>query len=357
MATVWTDTSAHVDAVGTVQDVEAAKRGDRNAYARLVQRHQRVVSSITLAITTDVGASEDAAQEAFLAGWRDLARLESAESFGPWICQIARNRSHDILRRRKNTAPAAPDELERAADPDPDALEALLTVETERLISGALLALPEDSREVMVLYYREGQSVAQVAEVLGVSEDVVKKRMSRARERMRKSVETAFGAALIATIPTSNMFVEAVAAIGMPEAPVLPSSWPGIGTMASKAARFATFGALLFVGAQVIQNFAATSSSVTSAVSVAGAPRVRGTISGAKNVSGTVTLTFPTETRTIPIVDGVFALADVPEGHCRVTVSLDGYPSPPSRDVTFRRGAIVEFRLSLQKDATEFRWQ
>ena len=76
--------------------------------------------------------------------------------------------------------------------------------EQTQLITGALQALPEDGREAMILFYREGQSIAQVAEALDVSEDVVKKRLSRARERIRQSVESALGAALVATIPTGD---------------------------------------------------------------------------------------------------------------------------------------------------------
>lgn len=360
MATVWTDTPAHVDAVITVQDVEAAKRGDRNAYARLVQRHQRVVSSITLAITTDVVASEDAAQEAFLAGWRDLSRLDNPESFGPWICQIARNRAHDILRSRKKTTPAAPDELEGAAAADPDALEALLEAETERLISGALLALPEESREVMILFYREGQSVAEVAAVLGVSEDVVKKRMSRARERIRKSVETALGAALIATIPVSNLFVDAIAEIGTATPLTLPRSWPGLGSIASKTAQLGMAGAVLFMGAQILQQKTIVTTPSAVSISAPAAPRARGTFTGAKNVSGSITFTFDDEVRTIPIVGGAFDIPDLPTGRCRVTLTLDNHPSPPPRDVTFRPGELVEFRLRLIEGTTpgdQVRWQ
>lgn len=362
MASVWADNPGSLEAATiTVRDVEAARRGDRNAYARLVQRHQRVVASITLAITTDLGASEDAAQEAFLAGWRDLSRLEDPESFGPWICQIARNRAHDVVRNRKRIDPAAPETLDAAAAPDPDALEALVHAETERLISGALLALPEDSREVMVLYYREGQSIAQVAAVLGVSEDVVKKRLSRARERVRKSVETALGAALLATIPTANLFVEAIAEIGT-ASPLSslspPKSWPGLGPLASLAsgsAKVALLGVAAFIAMQAMQQrtpmqvFFGTPPAVrTVTVSKPAPPRIRSSLNWPKGVDGTLTLTYATETRTIPIVNGAFN-AELPAGACTATITLDGYPSPPPRKLTIREGEIHELRLEHVK--------
>jgi RNA polymerase sigma factor (sigma-70 family) len=63
--------------------------------------HQRRVASIALAVTADRAAGEDAAQEAFLQGWRDLPQLSHQESFSAWICRIARNRAHDAVRRRQ----------------------------------------------------------------------------------------------------------------------------------------------------------------------------------------------------------------------------------------------------------------
>ena len=368
MATVWTDTLRTMEAAAaasTVRDVEAARSGDRGAYARLVARHQRRVASITLAITTDLAASEDAAQEAFLMGWRDLSRLDDPQRFEPWICQIARNRAHDLVRARKKADPTAPEALDESAATTPDALEALVEAESERLISGALRALPEDAREVMVLYYREGQSIAEVAAALGVSEDVVKKRLSRARERMRKSVETALGAALIASVPTANLFVDAIAEIGT-ASPLssfaAPKSLPGlgpVGSLATTAAKVALVGVMGFAAVQALQPRAtrapagsppgtSTTRTITRTIQVPAPPSIRGVVTGVTGVSGTLTLTCAAETRTIPIVDGAFEAAGIPAGECTATTTLDGYPGDSmTRTLRIREGELVEIEVKL----------
>ena len=196
-------------------DVLGALAGDRAAYARLVYRHRNLVSSIALAIVRDVPASEDVAQEVFLDAWSALSRLRNPTSFLPWLRQLARNHAHTFLRRRRS-APATPvqDELlAAAADPRPGALEALTSREERELIVQAIEALPDETREVVLLYYREGQSAAQVAALLGLREDAVKKRLSRAREKLREAMAERFGEALDRSKPGSAFTAAVIAAL------------------------------------------------------------------------------------------------------------------------------------------------
>ena len=79
-------------------DVLAAQRGDRDAFARLVDASRNVVCSVTLAIVRDVARSEDLAQEVFLAAWKGLGKLRSAASFLPWLRQLARNHANMAIR-------------------------------------------------------------------------------------------------------------------------------------------------------------------------------------------------------------------------------------------------------------------
>src|SRR5688572_13398471 len=79
--------------------VQAAQRGDQQAFSRLVDANRNLVCTITLAIVRDVQRSEDVAQEVLLAVWRGLPRLRDPSSFLPWLRQLARNRAHDSLRQ------------------------------------------------------------------------------------------------------------------------------------------------------------------------------------------------------------------------------------------------------------------
>jgi RNA polymerase sigma factor (sigma-70 family) len=191
-------------AAATVLDVEAARRGDPAAYRRLVDAYRNTVCSISLAIVRDLDASEEVAQEVLVAAWRDLGKLRNPESFGPWLRQLARNRARQHLRthlRARRRLSVVGERPEDPADPTGLAPDLLARAEDQRRLRAAIDELPDDAREVVTLYYREGRSVAQVASLLDLGEDTVKKRLQRARERLRQALLDEAGEALARTAP------------------------------------------------------------------------------------------------------------------------------------------------------------
>lgn len=178
-----------------------------------------MVASIVLAIVRDVDLSRDIAQDVFLSAWRDLGRLRNPGSFLPWLRQMARNHAHQALRtrirRRRWLLPFAGQEEQLAAVPVADATpsERLLDAERRDLMRSALASLPDDTREVLILFYREGQSVAQVAALLDLTEVAVKKRLSRARIALRGTVLDALGDTLKRTAPGPAFTVAVMAAL------------------------------------------------------------------------------------------------------------------------------------------------
>ena len=194
-------------------ELPAARRGSHEAYGRIVRACQNTVTAIALAITGDVQASEDIAQEAFLSAWQQLDRLRNSASFLPWLRQITRNLARDWLRaqaQRPLSGEAAEIAIGMAADPSPEPADRLLRGEAEAAAEDIISALPEDSREVLLLFYREGQSSRQVAALLGLSDEAVRKRLSRARASVREELLQRFGGLARSTAP-SAAFALAVA--------------------------------------------------------------------------------------------------------------------------------------------------
>lgn len=178
------------------RDLPPAAAGCQDAYGRIVRATQNTVTAIALAITRDVAASEDIAQEAFLRAWQQLAQLQNQASFLPWLRQITRNLARDWLRANRHrplTGEAAELAIGMAADPDPSPPERLQRAEEEIAAGELISALPEDGRETLLLYYREGQSSQQVALLLGLSDAAVRKRLSRARACVREQMLARFG--------------------------------------------------------------------------------------------------------------------------------------------------------------------
>ncbi len=231
------------------RELPAAVRGDRDAYGRIVVASQNAVTAVALAITRDVATSEDIAQEAFLSAWHHLPRLKNPSSFLPWLRQITRNLAHDHLRGRRNRmlyGEAADLAIQHAADPDGCPLQQALDAERDAVAADLISELPAESREALLLYYREGQSSKQVAMLLGLSDAAVRKRLSRARQSVREDLLTRFAEFARSSAPSAAFAVGVTATLGISK----PAAAAGLG-MATKSlagSLFARF-ALGFAGA------------------------------------------------------------------------------------------------------------
>jgi len=213
--------------------VLAAARGDAAAYGQLVDETSPLVSSIALAVVRDIEFSRDVAQEVFLSVWRDLRKLRNPASFLPWLRQVTRNRARVALRTRSRKAKLGEtgldDLLPLVTDPRPTAAEQMIANEQARAVAEALSNLPEETREVVTLFYREEQSVAQVASLLELSEVAVKKRLSRARETLRAALLEQAGATLRCTKPGPDFTAMIVGGL-----PLTAPSGAAFATLAAK---------------------------------------------------------------------------------------------------------------------------
>lgn len=172
-------------------DFIAARRGDPDAFARLVRATQKMVASVALAVTRDVQLSEDIAQETYLKAWHKLAAMNHADSLLPWLRQVTRNQAIDHVRRRHHQELSLGDTDTRMLDaahagPGPDAT--FQSEERRAVLARALDEIPDECREVLLLFYREGQSSRQVADLLGLSDGAVRKRLQRARDVLQSEL-------------------------------------------------------------------------------------------------------------------------------------------------------------------------
>ncbi len=235
------------------QHLPAAQAGDSAAFGKIVSGCQNGITAIALAITRDVPASEDIAQDAFLSAWRHLPRLRNPSSFLPWLRQITRNLSHDHLRRRRNERRydgELEDILAVVADPTPDHPERMSRQQEEAVVAELIDELPEDTREILLIYYREGQSSKQVASLLGMQDAAVRKRLSRARMSLREDMLKRLGEFACATAPTVAFTAIVIAGLSVSQtaaaAGVSAASASLASHMASKASPAAGLAGKLF---------------------------------------------------------------------------------------------------------------
>ncbi len=174
------------------QLVLLSKDGDLGAFNSLVERYQTQVFNLCYRLLGNRQSAEDATQEAFLSAYRAIGTLAGG-SVRSWMLRIAANQSKDELRRRGRKDQASSlDQLFEAYDVPievPDSAPAPDTVamnhELARALQLALLELPHDQREAIVLADLHGYRYEEIAEMTGTSEGTVKSRIHRGRNRLR----------------------------------------------------------------------------------------------------------------------------------------------------------------------------
>jgi zinc protease len=177
---------------------QLVRQGSAPAFELVVKRHQSLVCAVAYSSCGDLTLSEDIAQETFWAAWRERAALEQAGSLRSWLCGIARNLGNNARRRASRAAEAATP-LEDVAEPSTPTrgpAEEAATREMESLVWQTLEQIPETYREALILFYREQQSVAEVAAALELSADAVKQRLSRGRGMLRERLAELVGETL-----------------------------------------------------------------------------------------------------------------------------------------------------------------
>jgi RNA polymerase sigma factor (sigma-70 family) len=193
------------DELQLLPDISLAKAGDQAAFTRLIEKLTNTVNVIALAITKDLDSSEDVCQKVFIKVWRELGQLKENISFLPWVRQITRYTALNHLRDEKTNRNIKGDEtdilLATLVDPSHSADMNLLRNEQNLLIQSLLAQLPDESREIVLLYYREQQNSQSVAALLGINEATVRKRLSRVRALIKIQVLARYGNVILSTSP------------------------------------------------------------------------------------------------------------------------------------------------------------
>jgi len=167
--------------------VLAAQGGDERAFADLHDLWARDLRRFAMARLGNGGGSEEVVQDAWLAIARNLGQLADPACFPRWALRIVERRSADWLRRRRQDSGSSvplTDAIQArtpapSADDDPDA-DGLRT---------AIAALAPDARTLLHLFYEQGLSVAEVADVLDVPVGTVKSRLFTLRNTLRQLIE------------------------------------------------------------------------------------------------------------------------------------------------------------------------
>lgn len=181
------------DRARDLQLVDSARKGDRQAFGKLVERYQRRVYALAFGILRNREDAWDVAQEAFVKAYRNLDRFEGTAAFYTWLYRIAYNLSIDTLRekrRRDNVDLEETRKVEEALEregrlPTGNPDETAQRKELATVIENAMAKLSEKHRAIIVLREIEGLAYEEMAEVLGISKGTVMSRLFHARQNLQ----------------------------------------------------------------------------------------------------------------------------------------------------------------------------
>ena len=178
----------------TVELLRLARGGDQDAFATLVERHERMVLRTALRLLGRLDAAQDAAQETFLRLFKHLGRFDESRELGPWLYRVVVNVCRDAARstgsRRWLGLDAAEERTATVGRPASNSIEeTLFRNERFRLLQAALSTLPERERAALVLRDLEGLASPMVARILGSSEGTVRSQVASARLKIKRFME------------------------------------------------------------------------------------------------------------------------------------------------------------------------
>lgn len=201
----------------TLSDEEIVERivaGDAALFEILMRRYNQRVYRAVRAVLRDDDQAEDVMQQAYLNAYTHLRQFERRSQFSTWLTRIAVN---EALARRGKRRGGEEDEtmMELVASSAPDPEQQTLASELREVMQREVEALSDGFRSVFVLRDVEGLSTAETADTLGISEDLVKTRLHRARTQLRDNLYRRAGVTLESLFAFGNARCDSVVAAVM----------------------------------------------------------------------------------------------------------------------------------------------
>lgn len=171
------------------ESVERMKLGDRSAFDTIYEKYSSRILRSAYLLTGDYQLGEDITQETFVKCFLHCRELKDNARFPVWLMQIMHRTAWKMLGSRKGETPDEDIEAAAEGSDGSDCLTAVLESEQSLTIGRALDGLDNKYREVLVLFYYDELSVAEIARVTGCFEGTVKSRLYKARALLKAELK------------------------------------------------------------------------------------------------------------------------------------------------------------------------
>ncbi len=174
--------------------IEKARSGDDQAFNQVVQAYRKRILGTIARLIGKPEDVEDVGQEVFLRLYFSLEQLRAPEVFEPWLYRLTVNAAYDFLRRQKRRPESRMSDLseQQVMLADASAGGKLRSEEVRRtqlreMVQSLLEEVSEEDRILLLMKEVEGLSLKELERVYKVSENVLKVRLFRARQRVLKA--------------------------------------------------------------------------------------------------------------------------------------------------------------------------
>lgn len=175
--------------------IDRILKGDKSAFASLVERYQNYVFTLVLRFTDNREDAEEIAQDVFVKAYRSLADFRGDSKFSTWLFTIARTTCLSFLRKKKLDTISL--DNERAGvqlETRESAFHANQIEQKSRhaILNKAISMLSADDAQVLNLFYKGDQTLEEIGKIMGMEPNTVKVKLHRARQRLKEKMEKYF---------------------------------------------------------------------------------------------------------------------------------------------------------------------
>lgn len=181
--------------------VDRVLAGDVQCFELLMRRNNTRLYRAIRSLVADEDEVEELMQQAYVLAYTRLGQFSHGARFSTWLLRIGLNEALQRLRRDRRWPRIAPEVLEEEPSMTATPEQSLARAQLNHLLEQLVDDLPDSHRSVFVLREIEQLSTAEVAEVLGITSDNVKQRLSRAKAMLRNALEVRTGATLAELYP------------------------------------------------------------------------------------------------------------------------------------------------------------
>jgi RNA polymerase sigma-70 factor (ECF subfamily) len=181
--------------------VDRVLAGDVQSFELLMRRNNERLYRAIRSLVSDEDEVEELMQQAYVLAYTRLGQFGRGARFSTWLLRIGLNEALQRLRRERRWPRIAPEVLEEEPSMTATPEQGLARAQLNHLLEQLVDELPDSHRSVLVLREIQQLSTAEVAEVLGITADNVKQRLSRAKAMLRNALEARTGATLAELYP------------------------------------------------------------------------------------------------------------------------------------------------------------